>query len=80
MHIGEAEIPTGVAVSELLVVEAEETQDRGMQVVDVHRLLHGFESELVRRPVYLATLHPATGHPQSKSIVVVIPTVNLSRV
>ncbi len=42
MHVGEAEIATGVAVGEPFVVEAEEVENRGVQVVDMHRVFCGF--------------------------------------
>ena len=35
MHVGQAEVAAGVAVGETLVVEAQQVQDRGVQVVDV---------------------------------------------
>src|SRR4051812_35265099 len=39
--IGEAEVAAVVAVGQLLVVEAEERELRGVQIVDVHFVLHG---------------------------------------
>jgi hypothetical protein len=33
--VGQAEVAAGVAVGEALVVEAEQVQDRGLEVVDV---------------------------------------------
>ena len=35
VHVGETEVAAGVAVGESLVVEAEEVEDRGVQVVHV---------------------------------------------
>ncbi len=37
VDVGQAEVAAGVAVGELLVVEAQQVQHRGVQVVDVHR-------------------------------------------
>ena len=37
MHVGQAEVAAGVAVGQLLVVEAQQVQDRRVQVVDVDR-------------------------------------------
>ena len=39
VDVGEPEIAAGVAVGELLVVEAEQVQDRRVQVVDVDLVL-----------------------------------------
>ena len=56
MHIGQAEIAAGVAVGELLVIEAQQVQDRGVQVVDVDRVFDGLEAEFVGRAVDVARL------------------------
>ena len=64
VHVGQAEVAAGVAVGELLVVEAQQVQDRGVQVVDVDLVLHGLEAELVGGAVDVAALarrrRPAT--------------------
>lgn len=36
MHVAQAEIAAGVAVGEFFVVEAEQTNDRGVRFVHVH--------------------------------------------
>ena len=46
-HIGQPEIAAGVAVGELGVVEAQEMEDRGVEVVDVNRVLDHAGAELV---------------------------------
>src|SRR3954469_23036763 len=51
VHVGQAEVAAGVAVGELLVVEAHQVQDRRVQVVDVDRVLLRLEAELVGRAV-----------------------------
>ena len=51
MHVRQAEVAPGVAVRQLLVVEAQQVQDRRLQVVDVDLLLDRLEAELVGRPV-----------------------------
>ena len=56
MNIGQAEIAAGVAVGESLVVEAEQVQDRGVQVVDVDLVLDRVEAEFVGGAVDVARL------------------------
>ena len=75
MDVGEAVIPAGVAVGELLVVEAHEVEDRGIHVVDVDAVLDGREPELVGGAVAKTFLHPAAGHPGGVAIVVVVATL-----
>src|SRR5579871_6880240 len=72
VDVGEAEVATGVAVGQLRVVEAEQAQDRGVQVVDVDRILHRLEAELVGGAVDLAALDAPAGHPHCKAVVVVV--------
>lgn len=35
MHVGQAKVSSGVAVSELLMIHAEQVEDRGVQIVDM---------------------------------------------
>ena len=49
-----------------------------MQIVDVHGLLRGLESELISRPVDVSTLYAATRHPGREAVVVVITAVNFA--
>ena len=49
MHVGQAEIAALEAEREFGVVEAEEMQERGVQVVDVHPILDRVEAEFVGR-------------------------------
>jgi hypothetical protein len=44
LHICESEVPPRVAVRELLVIQPEQVQDRGVEVVDVLRRV---EAEVV---------------------------------
>jgi len=41
VDVGEAVVPAGVAVGELLVVEAHQVEDRGVHVVHVDAVLDG---------------------------------------
>ena len=75
VDVGEAVIPAGVAVGELLVVEAHEVEDRGIHVVDVDAVLDGREPELVGGAVAKTFLHPAAGHPGGVAVVVVVATL-----
>ena len=61
VDVGEAEIAAGVAVGELFVVEAEEVQHRGVEVVDVDGLVGGLEAEFIRRAVDRAAADAAAG-------------------
>ena len=47
MHVGQAEVAALEAVGESCVVEAEQVQQRGVQVVDVDRVGDDVEAEVV---------------------------------
>ena len=56
VDVGEAVVAAGVAVRQLLMVEAEEVEDGGVEVVDVDGFFDGFEAELVGGAVDVAPL------------------------
>src|SRR5688500_11094281 len=70
--VGQAEVAAGVAVGELLVVEAQQMEDRGMQVVDAGRVFLGLEAELVGRAIDGAATDAAAGQPDAEAVVVVV--------
>ena len=72
MHVGQAEVAAGVAVGELLVVEAQQVQDRGVQVVDVDVVLDGLEAELVGGAVDVPPLTPPPASHIGEAVVVVV--------
>ena len=60
---------------EAVRVEAEQVQDRGVDVGDVVPVLHGVEAELVGRAVDDAPLDAAAGHPDREAVIVVVAAV-----
>ena len=61
--VGEAEAAAVVGVGELFVVEAEEVQDGGVEVVDVDLIDGGLVADLVGFAVADAAFDAAAGHP-----------------
>ena len=80
VHVGQAEVAAGVAVRQLLVVEAQQVQDRRVQIVDVDLVLDGGEAELVGRAVDVPALDAAAGQPHREAVVVVVAAVDLAGV
>lgn len=72
VDICEAEIASGEAVCEPGVVEAEELEDGGMEVMDVNGFVDGGEAEVIGCAVDITALHAAARHPHGEAIVVVI--------
>src|SRR5690606_21482186 len=75
MHIRQPEIAPRVAIRQAFVIESQQMQHGGMQVVDGHRVLDRAEAELVSRPVNRPSLNSTTSHPQGKAPVVVITSL-----
>ena len=77
VDIGQTIIPPLEAECQPLVVEAKLMQDRGLQVMDVNRILRDTKSQLVGLSVVEAPLHSAAGHPHGEAVRVVVSTENL---
>src|SRR3954447_3951653 len=75
VDVGQAEVAAGVAIRQTLVVEPEQVEDRGVQVVIVHLVLDRGEPELVGPAVADAPLHAAAGQPDRISLGVVVAAV-----
>src|SRR5439155_8674971 len=75
LHVGEALVAIVVAVREAAEVEAEETQNRGMEVRDGDHILHGAITELVGFAAHRPATHSAARDPKAKPALMVIATV-----
>ena len=80
MHVGEAEIPAGAPECQFLVIEAQQRQNRCMQVVHVHFVFDRLKSKLIGRAVHIATADAAACHPHGKTVVIVIAAIDLASV
>src|SRR5579883_3417085 len=72
-HVGQAVIAAGVPVRQALVVEAEQVQHGGMEVVDVDALRDGPEAEVVCGAVDITALDAAAGQPDAEAPMIMIP-------
>ena len=70
--VREPEIASVVTICQLFVIEAQQVQDRRVQVVNVHFVFAGAGPQFVRCAVNHATFYAATGQPDAESAVVVI--------
>ena len=75
MDIGQSHLAPAEADREALVVQAEEVQHRGVQIVNLDRLLDRFVAVLVGGPVDTPALDAAAGQPDRETERVVIPAV-----
>ena len=72
MHVRQAEVAAAVTVGEAGVVEAEEVEEGGVEVMDVDFVFDRFVAELVGVAEGLAPLYPAAGQPHGEAAAVVV--------
>src|SRR3954470_18625621 len=78
MHIREPEVPALKAISELLMIETEEVQDGGVQVVNMDLPLHHSESELIGFAENHTGLHATAGKPHGIGIDMMVTSDRLA--
>lgn len=74
MDVGETEVAAGIAVCQTFVIQPQEMQDGGVQIVDTDRIFLGFETELVGRTVNCSPTDPTAREPDTETIMIVIAT------
>src|SRR5689334_10469692 len=68
MHVSEPELASLEAEGQPLVIDPEQMQDRRLEIVHVHRILHDIEREVVGLAVAESGLHPAARHPEGEGV------------
>lgn len=63
MHVGESELTALVPVSESLVINAEQVQDRCLPIVNVDGVFDDIIAEVIRLPIGDAGFNTAANHP-----------------
>ena len=76
--VGEAEVPAGITVSKLFMVEPQKAEHSCMEVVHVNRVFHSAVTKLVSGTVDSSTFDTASGEPNGKPIMIVIPAFTLA--
>src|SRR5687768_10192718 len=74
VNVGEAEVAARVTVGETLVIEAEQMENGGVEIVDVNRIFDCFEAEFVGGPVDCSPFDPTAREPNGKAVRIVIAT------
>lgn len=74
-YIREAEPPALVFEGESFVVDAEQVQQRGVEIMNVNRILHDVIAKLTSFTVDQTPLHPTSRHPSGEASRMMVPTV-----
>ena len=75
VHVGEPEVAAGVAVGEAFVVQAEEMEYGGVEVVNADGVFDGVVAKVIGGPVHRARLHAAAGEPEGETLGVMTSAV-----
>ena len=75
VDVGQADVPATEAVGQLFVVDPEQVQDGCMQIVYLQGIFDRPVAPFVGSTKGNAGLHAASGHPETESVFVVVPTV-----
>src|SRR5437867_3193064 len=74
-HVRQAEVAAAIPVCQFLMIEPEQMQNRGLQIVHVDRLVDNLETEFIRLPVSQACFDTTAGENNSEAVDVVVATV-----
>lgn len=77
MDVGQAEVPPGMPIREFRMVQAQQMQDRRVQIVEVDLVLDAVVAVFIRLTVGLACLGTSAGEPHRESVRVVVPAVRV---
>ena len=75
MDVSESALDTVVVISKLLVIEAEEVEERGMKIVRSDDILVGLEAKLIGGAMARASFHSGSGEPSGEAVGVVVAAV-----
>jgi hypothetical protein len=78
VDVGQSKVASGVAEGELLVIESEQVEDRGMEVVDVDFVFDGLEAEFIRGAMDRAAFDTTARQPHAEAVMVVVAAVDLA--
>lgn len=79
VDVGEAKVAAGVAEGEFFVVQAEQVEDGGVEVVHVEFVFNGLISPFVGGAVGMAGSDAAAGQPNGESLRIVVAAVVVLR-
>jgi hypothetical protein len=79
-NVGQSKVATAVAKSEFFVIESEEMQESGVQIINVHTIFDGLVAEVIGSTVMKSSFYPSACHPDGEGMGVVITTERALRV
>src|SRR3954447_1278993 len=78
-YIRQPEIATGIAIRQLLMIEAEQREHGCVQVVDVNRVFSRAEAKFIGRAMDMPAFYAATSQPHREAIMIVVAAFAFAR-
>jgi len=75
VHVGQPEVAAGMPPRQPFMVQSQQMQHGGVQIMHRDSVLHGLESKVVGLSVDHAASNSTAGQPHGESIVVVVPSI-----
>ena len=77
VHVSQSKVTTCITPCQPGVIQSEGVQNCGMQVMHVHGLFHGMESEVISGSPRQSTANSATGHPDTEGSRMMISAITI---
>ena len=75
MHVGQSHVASAVTIGQPFMIHAKLVQHRGPQIIHRSRVFNGMVAQFIGGSVHAAPLNSPAGHPQTKTIRVVIAAI-----
>lgn len=80
MHIGQTQFAAAESEGQMFVIDDEQVQDRGLNIVDVHFVLNGTHTHLIYGSERRATANAASCYPDRIAAHMMIAAIALVRI
>ena len=74
MYIGQTALNTIVVKGKVFMIDSEQVQDGGMEIIPGNRVFSYFPANVIGSPVSASRLQTTTSHPGGKTLSIVTPT------
>ena len=76
MHVSQSKVSAGIAVGERFMIESEEMEHGGMEIVNMNPLLNGRKAKLVSRSVNETRANPSARQPHGESVRIMVSSID----
>src|SRR5690242_15638619 len=77
VDIGQSKVPAGRSERQFFMIESEQLQNSGVQIVNMHGLFRGFKTKVIGGPMDISAPGAPARQPDRKPIMIMVATVDL---